>query len=848
MHQSSKIKILSLIILQLLLLLNLFPQEKTKQIEAKLSQVQGKEKIPLLMKLTENYRFSDSKKSLEYGQQALTLLKTFPNQNQETEVFISMSEASKELSKFKDAENFANKAIELAKENDARLLLANAKMALGAATVYLSKVENALEVFNEALDIYIALNALKGIAKASLLMGNTYHLLRDFPNALKYYLSSLRAYEELNEIGWITIAHNNIGVVYLELKEFKKSEVHYRESLDISTRIKDPEGVALALNNIGLIMKEQERYAEALEYMQRSMKILEELGRKRFLSDILNNTGEIYIHLDKLNLALQYFDRSSKIKEELGDRKGLSRLLINSASINRRMGKLDIAISQALRALKLSREFNVKAEINDTYKELSKTYEAMEDHKKALEYYKIYTELQTSIFNQENSDKIAELQVLHEKDKKEKEIVLLKKEQDNDRMVRYFLILIIATIFLLAFVIFTRYRLKARTTRQLEKEIEERKRTEEKLRESEGKFRVLAERSVVGIWIIQDNLVKYANPRLSKIFGRELDEMIERNPLELVQEEDRPLVTHHLQNRSSGAENTIAYEFKGNTKKGELINLESYGSSTHYQGKPAVLETIIDITDRKKVEQELLKSRKLQSVGILAGGIAHDFNNLLTVIIGNVTMTKMSLKESNVKPQCYALLDKAEKASFQATDLAQKFITFSEGGWVSPRKVTLSILLKNTIHLYHDLEKIHCNISIPQDLNPLYGDERQLREVFINLLLNARDAIDDSRKEVTIEAENITLLTTNEFLLKGGEYVKVSVRDKGKGIPAHQIENIFDPYFSTKNHVSRKGLGLGLAICYSIIKKHEGHIDVDSIEGRGTTVNLYLPAFRREMA
>ena len=131
--------------------------------------------------------------------------------------------------------------------------------------------------------------------------------------------------------------------------------------------------------------------------------------------------------------------------------------------------------------------------------------------------------------------------------------------------------------------------------------------------------------------------------------------MTDKNPLELVVEEDRPLVSQHLDKRMTGTDNSLSYEFKGCTKAGEIIHLESYGSLTQFQGKPAVLETIIDITDRKKVEMELLKVRKLESVGILAGGIAHDFNNLLTIIIGNISMTKMNLERENVDQKNFNL-------------------------------------------------------------------------------------------------------------------------------------------------------------------------------------------------
>jgi signal transduction histidine kinase len=317
--------------------------------------------------------------------------------------------------------------------------------------------------------------------------------------------------------------------------------------------------------------------------------------------------------------------------------------------------------------------------------------------------------------------------------------------------------------------------------------------------------------------------------------------MINKNPLELVTEEDRALVAEHLEERMNGTGNTRSLEFKAITKEGDIINIESFGALTHYEGKPAVLESVIDITRRKKAESELIKIRKMESVGILAGGIAHDFNNLLAVIVGNTSMMKLTFGEKNDKLNTF--LDNVERASAQAADLAQKFITFSEGGWLMRKKVKLANVLRDTAQLSPEIKNISCEISIPPDLDFIFGDERQLRQVFTNLLLNAQESTADDNRKITVNAKNITLDNENPFSLKQGKYVKISVIDNGKGIPPELLEKIFDPYFTTKTTVSQKGLGLGLALCYSIVNKHGGHISIDSKVKEGTTVDMYLPVF-----
>jgi PAS domain S-box-containing protein len=256
-----------------------------------------------------------------------------------------------------------------------------------------------------------------------------------------------------------------------------------------------------------------------------------------------------------------------------------------------------------------------------------------------------------------------------------------------------------------------------------------------------------------------------------------------------------------------------------------------------------------DISERKKLEEEILKRKKLESIGILAGGIAHDFNNLLSVIMGNLLM---ALEETSPKEKAYKFLAKSEEASLKAVDLASKFITFSRGGWLKKEKVTLSDLLKDVRNSEsRGMNKnVFYDIDLPNNLMPVYGDKEQLSQVLKNLFLNASEAMlggnhdeSDEGGRISVRAENMAVKAENKFLLKKGKYVKVLIKDNGAGIPRRNIEKIFDPYFSTKGEMNKEGMGLGLTICYSIIKKHEGHITVESKRGKGTTVTLYLPVF-----
>lgn len=253
-----------------------------------------------------------------------------------------------------------------------------------------------------------------------------------------------------------------------------------------------------------------------------------------------------------------------------------------------------------------------------------------------------------------------------------------------------------------------------------------------------------------------------------------------------------------------------------------------------------------DISARKKLEEEIFKGKKLQSIGVLAGGIAHDFNNLLSVILANIMEVKNDIYHMQ---NAHEFLIKAEQAALKAAELAEKFISFSPGGRLIREKLLPGDLLKELLDskpVLRDTD-LSYNIEFSRDLAPIYGDKGQLNQVFQNLLLNAVEAIapelGGNLGRILIQAQNTIINPKNQFQLKPGNYVKVLIEDNGVGIPEEIMDKVFDPYFSTKERGTRKGMGLGLTLCYWIIKRHDGHIRLESELGKGTTVNLYLPAF-----
>ncbi|MBP7736079.1 MAG: PAS domain S-box protein [Spirochaetes bacterium] len=241
-----------------------------------------------------------------------------------------------------------------------------------------------------------------------------------------------------------------------------------------------------------------------------------------------------------------------------------------------------------------------------------------------------------------------------------------------------------------------------------------------------------------------------------------------------------------------------------------------------------------DISDEVKFHGELLKIEKLESIGILAGGIAHDFNNILTAIMGNINLAKLMVS-GNVR--LMDILEDAEKASVRAQELTHQFLTFSKGGAPVRRIASIEEIIRDSSRFILRGSNVRCVYNFQDDLWPVNVDVGQFSQVIQNLVINADQAMPDGG-DITITTENIILSADSGLPVSPGRYVKIIVSDTGIGIPLENQSKIFDPYFTTKG----SGNGLGLTSTYSIIKRHDGYIFVDSHIGAGTTFFIYLPS------
>ena len=373
-------------------------------------------------------------------------------------------------------------------------------------------------------------------------------------------------------------------------------------------------------------------------------------------------------------------------------------------------------------------------------------------------------------------------------------------------------------------------------------DITERQRAEEALRESEDRYRDLIETASDMIQMVTpDGRIIYANLAWRQALGYGENEI--HNGLsigDIIEPRCRDTcLTTFARVLKEGTVDKLEATFVA--KDGRKVLVEGTANCRYQNDRPSLTRCIFrDVTEKREAEQRLLRAQKLDSLGVLAGGIAHDFNNLLTVIVGNISLAKLFADENGKLTE---ILTTAEKASARAAELTKQLLTFSKGGAPVRRTTTIGGLIKDSARFVLAGANVRCVTEIDANLWPLHVDEGQLSQVINNLVLNASQAMPHGGI-ITITAENTELTDANPLGLPAGRFVKIAIHDQGPGIDHQHLAKIFDPYYTTKE----TGSGLGLAVSYSIVKKHDGLLTVHSQSGVGTTFYIYLPAVAPEAA
>ncbi len=367
-----------------------------------------------------------------------------------------------------------------------------------------------------------------------------------------------------------------------------------------------------------------------------------------------------------------------------------------------------------------------------------------------------------------------------------------------------------------------------------------RRRADKKREESEIRYKALVEQLPAVTYAASldpEAPTLYVSPQIETVLGFTVDEFY-ASPSRWRRQlhpDDRDAVLEKL-SRALEGDTPFRTEYRIYRKDGSLAWARDEAVVVRdSDGTPLFLQGImLDVTVEKRLTEELLNARKLESVGMLAGGIAHDFNNSLMGILGNLSIAKSRVGK---KHAAYGRLREAEKAALRAKGLTRQLLTFSKGGAPVRRTTSIEGVIRDTVQFVLSGSNVRGQVIVEPGLWPAEVDAGQISQVIENLVLNAVQAMPDGGL-VQVEADNVDVPAGSGLPVCQGCFVRIRVSDEGIGIPPEAVDRIFDPYFTTKEH----GSGLGLATSYAIVQKHEGHLAVRSRQGGGTEFTLHLPA------
>jgi PAS domain S-box-containing protein len=570
--------------------------------------------------------------------------------------------------------------------------------------------------------------------------------------------------------------------------------------------------------------------ARSLEYANKALALCKETNYKKGEAAALTNLANIYTGQKNHPRALKYLLEANSIYNEIGSHWWVANSILGIGNLYTKMGQYEKARVYLESALGKAKEIKAGSLIQTIYKNLSHLYETRGDFKQALEYHSRFSEIKDSLYNEKTNRQVALMQAKYETQKKENELHLLRETRESQHMVRIFLVIAVLLSLGLVVVLFSQYRTK--------------KQTNQLLRLGEAKYRALFSQAGDAIFLIDDGSIVDCNEIALEMFGVTRQEIIGHtftrfaSPAQADKLDSFRERMERIDKALNGAPQRFYRQYikKDGTPIETMVSL----SAVTINNKRLIQAIINDISDQKQLEEEKVKSAKLETTTLIAGGFNHDINNLLTVINGNLELTdKETGSDDEIKP----LLMQIENSVQLAVGLSEKFFTISKSESQTGEIFSIGGILREAVQFVQKdaVTTVRCNVEVPADLWPFYGDVNHIRRVIELLTRNALNAM-GPHGEMEVKVANVELKENEVPPLPAGRYVVISVKDNGEGIPEKNLSKIFDPYFSTLEEYNRKGLGTGLTIAQAIIKRHNGTITVFSQPGTGTTFHIYLPA------
>ena len=727
--------------------------------------------------------------------------------------------------------------------------------------------KDSFDNYRRSIEIKTKIKDMSGLAYCYRAIGSLYLKQTNYKKAIENLFKSLEYYQKSENFIGSSGTLNNIGLVYKEIKEYDKALNYFFKALETAKETKDEYLIGRTFLNIGSVYKQKGNINEALRYYEKSLESSGKIGDKSGIALCYNNIGNIFSDQKKFDKALRYYLKSLKIKKELHDSKSIAYTLLNIGNLYLEKGNINTANRYFFDALNISKELNLKEIRRDVYLGLSRVNQFQKKYYSALNYFQKYSALKDSIMNENISVQIANIQTKYETEKKEKEIEIYKLKLDKQKLVVWKLYSLLGIIF--GIMIFMSYfyfqknkinkklrneikvrkkiekelqeirkelelRVKQRTKQlakanlELQKKINEHKATEEMYR----KYESIANTSKEFMTLINRNYIYEAvNDSYCKACGKPREKIIGHSVSQIWGEEQfENIIKKHMDMCFQG--NEVHYQEWFNFSDAKRRKFYDVAYYPFYNEKKEVTHTIVvtrDVTENKLLETQLLRSERLAGIGELAAGVAHEIRNPIAII--KSTAQYCQNKFQSYDKELKELMEIFVETSDKIDKTVRKLLEFAKPQQSRMRKGNIMEILKKVCSYIEGKcaeQNIETNYEIPETSLPVLFDEDKLNGAFLNLMLNAVEAMPNGGK-LSVSAVN-----------KKDE-IEIKITDTGKGISPDNQRKIFNPFFTTK----KTGTGLGLSLVHQVINIHHGKINVYSKIGVGTEIILIFPVYKK---
>lgn len=697
--------------------------------------------------------------------------------------------------------------------------------------------KESLQEYNKSENICNTIHDTLGVTYAIYNKALIYYDWGFYAESLKLLFKASDLFKTLNKKAEMVNVLSSIGVIYHETGDMILAKEYYYQSLELAIFYNDKESEAIVFHNLGEIYYEEKKYDSALYYYNKSLQFDIKSHNDLGAAESKNSIASLYVAMKKYNLGFSYFSEVETIFDKYDYKKGLASLYFELAYAYQETEKDSLSLIYYEKSLNLSRKINDRKMLTDAYKKASENLERLGLYQKSLSYYKKHKEYNDSLFN-EKSKSYKDLMTLKlENQARNKELNKLENEKKILKLKSkyktfYFSATIIILILLVTFFIW-RFVLKRKSEHELSKQYNI-------LLETEEKIKALLNASFDSALLIDNSykILTSNNNGLNSFFD-DPKRLKGKEILLYFSTENKKMLIHYV----SLVQRTIqSKEFIVKERNNTLLNIRiSPVIDTNKQVKTLAFY-IKDITliekvkhQQKKMQEKMIQSQKMETIGTLAGGIAHDFNNYLATINGYIDML---LEDSEAEQLSFKYLTNTKKAVKLAQSTVKKLLAFSRTNKMNTKKTNLKKLITDSIDMIKAIKPNNIILLYPENIPDiaLSVDSNQITQVIINICTNAFHAINNKKNGQLEFVFNETQMIKNNSAIK---MIEIQISDNGVGMNEDTLKRIFEPFFTTKN--VGDGTGLGLSIASGIIKQHNGKIDVKTKYNEGSVFNIKLP-------